>query len=166
MHLFQGSITLGEQSLLQPGSLSMGEHSLQQQVSQPIVSASESTVPVPQQNVSTTAASTNPYTPVAVTCTKVHDKSTAVSVINTVITSNTCTTTSSPASTVTTSKHPSVYRKAVPTVPRRNFTSPFIVRNGHKVQCLMVPPKSMTSGQYIVAQIPEDTTTPKPWSIP
>ncbi|XP_060554297.1 protein boule-like, partial [Ruditapes philippinarum] len=157
------------------GSISMGEQSLQQLVSQPIVSVTEAKVPAPAQNVAVSVvATTMQYTPPVVTCSMQHDKCIPMSIINSVMSTNTPITTSSPVSTVTTSKHSSVcainvapYKKPIATVSRRNFTSPFIVRNGHKVQCLMVPPKNMASGQYaFMAQLPEETGTPTPWSIP
>ncbi|XP_045168498.2 protein boule-like isoform X2 [Mercenaria mercenaria] len=153
------------------GSISLGEQSFQP-VSQPIVSATEATVPAPTPSVGAAVVATTLHYP-AETHAIQHEKCNPISVINTIVTTSAAVTTSSPVSTITTSKHPSVcpinvapYKKPITTISRRNFTSPFIVRNGHKVQCLMVPPKNLTSGQYaLVAQLPDDTVAPTPpWS--
>lgn len=162
MHLFQGSISQGEPSL--------------QPVSQPIVSATETAVYAPAPSVGAAVVATVQHPSSTELHVLQHEKCNPVSVINTVMTASAqsaSVTTSSPVTSVTTSKHPSVcainvapYKKPISTISRRNFTSPFIVRNGHKVQCLMVPPKNVTAGQYaLVAQLPEDTViSNQPWS--
>lgn len=161
MHLFQGSISQGEPRL--------------QPVNQPTISATETSVSAPAPSVGAAEVATVQHPATSEPHSAQLDKCNSVSVINTVMTSSTHsapTATSTPAASVAT-KHPTVcsvnvapYKKPISTISRRNFTSPFIVRNGHKVQCLMVPPKNLTSGQYtLVAQLPEDTVIPNPsWS--
>lgn len=83
-----------------------------------------------------------------------------VPIINTTTSVITCNcvpiTTSSPASTISAASAkqlPSVcsvnvapYKIPVSSLARRAYTSPtFLIRNGHKVQCVMVPPKSLQS---------------------
>lgn len=156
MHLFQGSISLGEQSL--------------QPVSQPTVSATEAPMPAPAPSVGPAVVAPIHQTVPIETRPQQHDKCNPMPVINTVSTYSTPITTSSPGSTVATSKHPPVcainvapYKKPITPISRRAFNSPFIIRNGYKVQCLMVPPKSQYSEQYaLMTQLPEDTVAQTP----
>lgn len=58
---------------------------------------------------------------------------------------------------------------ALPSVPtRRPFAAPqtFLVRNGHKVQCVMVPPRSLTTSTVIQPSIDEERTSLRSTSSP
>lgn len=158
MPLFQGSISLGEPSL------------------QPV---SQSTASVTEAKTSVAAASTGTIValqpkPATESYTVQHERSNPITVINSSpVTTSAIVTTCGPASTVAHSKLPTTssvnvapYKKPITTIARRTFAGPFIVRNGHKVQCLMVPPKNYTTGQFgLNPYLAEDTLTHQPpWS--
>ena len=52
------------------------------------------------------------------------------------------------------------YTKPYVSVPRRAFAQPtFLVRNGHKVQCVMMPPKNITTSALIQQSVDDETNT-------
>ena len=58
---------------------------------------------------------------------------------------------------------------ALPSVPtRRPFAAPqtFLVRNGHKVQCVMVPPRSLSTNTVLQPSIDEDRASLRSTSSP
>ena len=58
---------------------------------------------------------------------------------------------------------------ALPSVPaRRTFAAPqtFLVRNGHKVQCVMVPPRSLTTSTVLQPSVDEDSSSLRSTSSP
>ena len=58
---------------------------------------------------------------------------------------------------------------ALPTVPtRRTFAAPqtFLVRNGHKVQCVMVPPRSLSTSALLQPSADDERTSLRSTSSP
>ena len=87
-------------------------------------------------------------------------------------------TTSTPASTISASAKqlPSVcsvnvapYKIPVSSLARRAYTSPtFLIRNGNKVQCVMVPPKSLASPLSLMSPASDSVTAQagsRVWSL-
>ena len=142
MDFFQGSILPVEQNLQhvnQPTAYIT-------EVSRASVTASGIISTQPVTSAIATVQQQNPYCPVTVISTPL---STTTSVHATTISPVTV------SSTVSSSKYPSVcafnvgpYKKpATSSFVRRAFASPtFLVRNGHKVQCVMVPPSTLSAG--------------------